>query len=63
MIRLLKRCAATAVKLPIAAAWDAVSLCNVAEGSSTMKVLRDHERRAEKDELLDDLEELARILR
>ena len=32
----------TAIKLPIAAAWDVISLGNMGEGSSTADVLQDY---------------------
>lgn len=63
MLRFLKRNLTTAMKLPVAAAWDAVSMCNVAQGSSTMKVIEEHQRKAERDETLDLIEDIADTLR
>jgi hypothetical protein len=63
VIRLLKRCAITALKAPFAAAADLATLGKFGEGSYLGDLAREHERRAEKDEALDDLEEIARILR
>ena len=59
ILDLLKRTAATALKLPVAITWDCISLGNMGEGSSTSKVLREHQQRKELDEVL----ELARRIR
>lgn len=50
---LLKRTAVTAMKLPFAVAWDCISLGNMGEGASTSKVLREHEKRKQVDEVLE----------
>ena len=59
LFNLLTRTVETAVKLPVAAAWDVISLGNMGEGSSTEKVLREHEARKK----LDDYEEAADKIR
>ena len=59
LFNLLTRTVETAVKLPVAAAWDVISLGNMGEGSSTEKVLREHEARKK----LDDYEEAAEKIR
>jgi hypothetical protein len=59
ILDLLKRTVATAIKLPVAVAWDCISLGNMGEGASTTKLLREHQQRKELDEVL----ELARRLR
>ena len=53
MFSLLKRCAETVIKLPVAAAWDLASLGNMGEGSSTAKVLREHEAKKQLDDLVE----------
>lgn len=58
LLKTLGRCAETALKLPVAAAWDLISLGNMGEGASTAKVLRKHQEQAQVDELLDVLEQL-----
>ena len=50
LFNLLTRTVETAVKLPVAAAWDVISLGNMGEGTSTGKVLREHEARKRLDE-------------
>lgn len=59
LFKTIARCAETAVKLPVAAAWDVVSLGNMGEGTSTGKVLREHENKKQ----MDDLEELAETIK
>ena len=59
LFRLLTRTVDTAVKLPVAAAWDVISLGNMGEGASTTKVLREHEARKR----LDDYAEIAEKLK
>ena len=59
MIKLIKRSVETAIKLPFSLAWDAISLGNMGEGSSTGKVLKEHQVRKE----IDDLKEILEILR
>lgn len=51
MLDLLKRSAETAVKLPFAVAWDFISLGNMGEGTSTGKVLAEHQQQKKIDEL------------
>jgi hypothetical protein len=63
MIRFLKRNITTALKLPVAAAWDAVSLGNFGDGSSTMKVVEEHQRQKNKDEVMDLLSDIADLSR
>lgn len=62
LFKLISRTVETAVKLPVAAAWDVVSLGNMGDGSSTAKVLRKHEERVYLDEMREALE-LARKMR
>lgn len=56
LLRTLSRCAETAVKLPFAMAWDAISLGNMGDGASTSKVLREHQDRKQLDEYLEAFE-------
>lgn len=58
MLRLLKRSAETAVKLPFALAWDFVSLGNMGEGTSTTKVLREHQAKKQVDDVIEILERI-----
>jgi hypothetical protein len=58
MIKMLKRCAETAVKLPFSVAWDCISLGNMGEGSSTGKVLEEHEARKKLDDILEIIEKV-----
>ena len=51
MMRFLKRSAETAVKLPFAIAWDVISLGNMGDGSSTGRVIREHQVKKEIDEI------------
>ena len=51
MIKLLKRSAETAIKLPFSIAWDVISLGNMGDGSSTGKVLREHQTKKQVDEI------------
>lgn len=52
LLNLALRCVETAVKLPVALAWDAVRIPGIAAGdpSSVAKVIREHERMKEHDE-------------
>jgi hypothetical protein len=59
VIKLLKRSALTAAKLPFSMAWDVISLGNIGDGSSTGKVLREHKDR----KLLVDISEVAEYAR
>jgi hypothetical protein len=63
MKRFLRRCATTALKVPIALAWDAVTLGNYGDGSSTARVVRDHQRQRQADETLDLMEDLCDLAR
>lgn len=56
LFRTLTRCVETAIKLPVAAAWDVVSLGNMGDGASTTKVLREHEQQKRVDEMKDALD-------
>lgn len=53
ILSLIKRFAETALKLPLAVAWDCISLGNMGEGASTSKVLRDHRRAKQIDEAVE----------
>ena len=59
MLKLLRRTAETAAKLPFAIAWDFISLGNMGEGTSTGKALREHEEKKR----IDDLAELVQKIR
>ena len=63
MIKLLKRVTETAVKLPVAAAWDCISLGNMGEGSSVAKVLREHESKKRMDDVVDLAEAVKKVER
>lgn len=63
MIRFLKRNIETAIKLPFALTWDVLSLGNMGDGASTTKVLREHQAKAEFDELIEVIEELKKVQR
>lgn len=58
MTNLIKRSLATAVKLPFSIAWDCISLGNMGEGSSTSRVLAEHKKRKQVDEVLELLGEI-----
>ena len=58
LFKTLARCANTAVKLPVAVAWDVVSLGNMGDGASTTKVLREHEQRKQLDDILEIIEKV-----
>jgi hypothetical protein len=53
MLKLLKRCTETAVKLPFAMAWDVISLGNMGDGASTTKILREHEAKKQADDIVE----------
>lgn len=53
MLRLIKRSAETAVKLPFAMAWDVISLGNMGEGASTTKVLSEHQAKKKFDDYVE----------
>ena len=59
MLRLLKRSAETAIKLPFAMAWDVISLGNMGDGASTTDVLEEHKAKKR----MDDTIEIAKALR
>ena len=61
MFRLLKRTITTAVKLPVAAAWDVISLGNMGDGASTEKVLREHRAQKRVDDLIEAAEDAKHI--
>ena len=63
MLKLLKRSAKTVVKLPLAMAWDVISLGNMGDGDSTSKVLHEHRVRKQYDETIDVLNDLSKISR
>lgn len=48
------------MKLPFAVAWDCISLGNLGEGASTSKVLREHRRRKDVDDVLELVEKIKR---
>jgi len=52
MINLIKRCSKTALKLPFSVAWDVISLGNMGEGASTAKVLAEHKREKQIEEII-----------
>lgn len=59
MTNLIKRSLTTAVKLPFSIAWDCISLGNMGQGSSTSKVLAEHEFQKQKDEVLEILKAIS----
>lgn len=61
LFKMLERSIETAVKLPLAAAWDVVSLGNMGDGSSTSKVLREHQQKKRIDDLVDAVELLKKM--
>ncbi len=63
MLKFLTRTIETAVKLPIAAAWDVISLGNMGDGSSTEKVLREHRSKKRMDDFEDQLDQIKRIFK
>ena len=50
ILKFIERSAITAIKLPIALSWDIISLGNMGDGSSTEKVIREHEKMKREDE-------------
>lgn len=62
MTYLIKRSITTAVKLPFSIAWDCISLGNMGEGSSTSRVLAEHKKRKQVDEVLELLEDIRKRL-
>lgn len=63
LMKLIGRCAETAVKLPVAAAWDFVSLGNIGYGASTAKVIRDHQEKKRCDEIEEVIDQLLRMMK
>lgn len=61
MFKLLKRVTETAIKLPFSIAWDAISLGNMGDGSSTAKVLREHNSKKQVDDIVDLIESIRNI--
>lgn len=61
MLKLLKRTMETSLKLPLAAAWDFISLGNMGEGTSTGKVLREHQAKKQLDDLIEAVEQLKKL--
>lgn len=61
LLRTIKRCTNTAVRLPFAMAWDVISLGNMGDGASTAKVLREHEAIKEVDDWLDAADKLREL--
>lgn len=57
---LIKRSTATALKLPFAVVWDCISLGNMGEGASTSRVLRDHQKQKDADEILELIERITK---
>ncbi len=50
LLKLIERSAITAIKLPLAIGWDVISLGNMGEGSSTQKVINEHQKMKREDE-------------
>lgn len=63
LFRTLTRSLETAVKLPIAATWDVLSLGNMGDGASTTKVLREHQAKKQLDDVVEIIETLKRLER
>ena len=61
LFRTLTRSLETAVKLPIAATWDVLSLGNMGDGASTTKVLREHQAKKQLDDVVEIIETLKRL--
>lgn len=61
LFRLISRSVETAVKLPVAAAWDVISLGNMGDGASTTKVLREHRAKKQVDDFIDAVELLKKL--
>jgi hypothetical protein len=61
LFKTIARSANAAVKLPFAMAWDVISLGNMGEGTSTSKVLREHEDRKQVDDLIEAVEALRKL--
>lgn len=58
MMGFLGRNLKTAIKLPFAMTWDCISLGNLGEGTSTGKVIREHEAEKQLDDVLDVVKKL-----
>jgi hypothetical protein len=66
MTNLIKRSLTTALKLPFSIAWDCISLGNMGEGSSTSRVLAEHQAQKSLDnvkEITNQLKTIAKTLR
>ena len=50
IFKLLERSIITGIKIPVAVTWDIISLGNMGDGSSTEKVIREHEKMKREDE-------------
>jgi len=61
LLKMISRCIATAVKLPFAMSWDVLSLGNMGDGSSTAKVLCEHEDRKRLDDLIEIAEKVKKL--
>lgn len=61
LFRTLKRCTETAIKLPVAATWDLISLGNMGDTASITKVLREHQQKKQIDDLLDIVDVIKEI--
>lgn len=60
MRRLIMRTLATAVRLPVALAWDAATLGNFGGRTSTERILAEHRQQKANDDVLDLIEEVRR---
>ena len=60
MRRLIMRTLATAVRLPVALAWDAATLGNFGGRTSTEKLIAEHQQKKANDDVLDLIEDVRR---
>lgn len=58
ILKTLSRSVETAIKLPVAATWDFISLGNMGDGSSTMRVVREHQAKKQLDDLVEIVEKI-----
>lgn len=63
LFRTIRRSVNTAARLPFAMAWDVLSLGNMGDGTSTTKVLREHQDRKHLDDCIDVAERVAELRR
>ena len=63
MLRFLRRNVVTAMKLPVAVAWDALTYGNFGDGFSTAKVVRQHKTQADIDAVVDLIEDVKKAVR